>query len=411
MTTPQSSSVSRRGGARRIAGAAAVIALTVGGAVALAGPLADWKTTLPMLGEAPSADVADDTKFFRRPVVPTAALAPTLASLSDEMATLSEHGMQSVVSIAVRRNVEVGANPFQFGLRMPQQREQQGQGSGVIVDAEGLIMTNHHVVDSANEVIVSMADGSQYTAKVIGSDAATDIALVRLDEPPADLSPLELGDSDAVRPGQLTMAIGNPFGLSGSVSLGIVSATGRARMGITDYEDFIQTDTAINPGNSGGALIDVHGRLIGINTAIFSRSGGSQGIGFAVPSNMARHVMDQLIEHGEVTRGWLGVGIAEVPAKVAEALGIEDGAGVLISSVEPGGPAEQAGLRAGDVVLSLDGTHLDNVDTLRFRIAEMAPGTAPELEVARPDGRQRLDVALGERPSRDMLARQQSQRR
>ncbi len=394
----------------------AAIVLSGAGAAAVAGPFSAYKAEVAgaWTVEAPPADVGAATldeapvdEFSKGlfgsgnrdaspPEVPQ-VLAPTLINLSDELANLSARGMNSVVSISVERAMAAPPNPFGFSMRQGEQ-VQRGQGSGVIVDAQGLILTNHHVVQGADSVQVSMADGAQFAATVVGSDAATDVAVVRLDNPPDDLQALPFGDSDAVRPGQLTMAIGNPFGLAGSVSLGIVSAIGRDRMGITDYEDFIQTDTAINPGNSGGALIDMHGNLVGINTAIFSRSGGSQGIGFAVPSNMANRVMNQLIEHGTVTRGWLGVGIGEVPEKVAAALGIDANHGVLISSVDPNGPAARAGLRDGDVVLSIDGAPMDDVDALRYRVAEMAPGSRPNVDVVNGEGRTTLRVELGERP-------------
>lgn len=331
------------------------------------------------------------------PSVPS-ALAPGLAGLSNELADLSERGMESVVSIAVARTVPTRS----YGFGPSGESVQRGQGSGVVVSEDGYILTNNHVVDSATEVMVTTSNGEQLAASVVGTDPATDLAVVRLDAPPSGLRPLAFGDSDAVRPGQLALAIGNPFGLAGSVSLGIVSATGRDQMGITDYEDFIQTDTAINPGNSGGALIDMHGRLIGINTAIFSRSGGSQGIGFAVPANMAQRVMDALVTDGAVARGWLGVGIAELPVKVANAQGVDGG--VVVSSVDPRGPAGRAGLREGDIVLSIDGTPMDDVDRLRFRVADLGPGHPAQLRILRADGESTLVVPLGERPAPQALS-------
>ena len=353
------------------------------------------------LASATTGPVAVPPAILPRTQTPR-ALTPGLAALSDELADLTERGMSSVVAISIRRPAPQTMNPFGFGFgpTQPQGRFAQGQGSGVIVSDDGLILTNHHVVDSATEVRVALPDGTETTATVVGSDPATDVAVVRLDDAPAGLVPLPFGDSDEVRAGQLCMAIGNPFGLDGSASLGIVSATGRDRMGITDYEDFIQTDTAINPGNSGGALIDMHGNLIGINTAIFSRSGGSQGIGFAIPANMARHIMDQLIEDGSVSRGWLGVQIAPVPTKVAGTLQLGAGTGVYIAAVDPDGPAADGGLRDGDVVTSVDGIPMNDVDQLRYLVADLGPGHRARVDVARADGVTRLEVELGQRPTR-----------
>ncbi|MFT6397912.1 MAG: S1-C subfamily serine protease [Bradymonadia bacterium] len=313
------------------------------------------------------------------------ALAPSLLALSDELAGLTERAMSGVVSIQTQTARGGRFNPG------------GGEGSGVVVDREGHILTNHHVVQGASSVTVALSDGRTIEATVVGSDAATDIALVRLSELPSDLTPIEFGDSDSVRAGQLTMAIGNPFGLSGSASLGMVSATGRDRVGITDFENFIQTDAAINPGNSGGALIDMRGRLIGINTAILSRSGGSQGIGFAIPSNMAREVMAELLESGEVTRGWLGVRIGPLPPKLGESFGLAEG--VLVAGVDTGGPAALGGLRAGDVITAIDGVPTSDVDTLRYQVASLDPGHLASIHLSRESGPAEVQVMLGERPA------------
>ncbi|MCB9507644.1 MAG: trypsin-like peptidase domain-containing protein [Myxococcales bacterium] len=338
-----------------------------------------------------------------RPAAPaTSSTLVGLAGLSQELEQLTNTALESVVSISVWQPQQVGTEffvPFAVPTPRSQQRDARptAQGSGVVFSADGAILTNYHVVDHADRLRVTLTDGTSYAASVIGADQATDLALIRIDNPPEHLRAIELADSDEVRPGALCLAIGNPFGLSSSVSLGIVSATGRNRVGINDYEDFIQTDAAINPGNSGGALIDMSGALIGINSAIFSRSGGSQGIGFAIPSNMVTRVARELLANGRVARGWLGVGIDEVPDKLNEALGVPGG-GALIASVDPTSPAAAGGLAAGDVVVALDGVSIAGPDELRERVAELGPQHRARLEVARTDGRANVLVTLGERP-------------
>ena len=266
-------------------------------------------------------------------------------------------------------------------------RPSGGHGSGVIVDEAGVIITNHHVIQGANSLRVQLADGRTFDAELVGTDPATDVAVVRLVHEGDALFPaLELADTDP-RPGETVIAIGNPFGLDNSVSTGIVSATGRDRMGITDFEDFIQTDAAINPGNSGGALIDARGQLIGINTAIYSL-GGSQGIGFAIPTSLVRDVMDDLEEHGRVSRGWLGVSIRSIPGCRAGADG-----GAAVDYVDPASPAASSGLQAGDVVVSVDGQAVTDADGLRHAVARHAAGTG------------RLEVVRDGAPSRSPYAR------
>ena len=232
-------------------------------------------------------------------------------------------------------------------------RREHGLGSGVIVTKDGYILTNNHVVDDADEVKVTLQDGREFTAKVIGRDPKSDIAVVKIDA--KDLPVVPMADSDKVQVGDIVLAIGNPFGVGQTVTTGIVSATGRGNLGIEDYEDFIQTDAAINPGNSGGALVDVEGRLIGINTAIYSRTGGNQGIGFAIPSDLARNVMDSLISYGHVTRGYLGVMIQDVTPALAKEFKLKDNTGALVGDVVPKGPADKAGFKDGDVVLEFNG--------------------------------------------------------
>ncbi len=281
----------------------------------------------------------------------------------------------------------------------PEDRRQEGEGSGVIVNAEGYLLTNNHVVENASEVNVVLGDKREFRAKIVGTDPQTDIAVLKIDA--KGLPFLPMSDSSRVQVGDLAMAIGNPFGIGQTVTMGIIGATGRA-VGIGaegGYEDFIQTDAAINPGNSGGALINTRGELIGINTAIISRGGGNQGVGFAVPINLARNVMDQIIKTGKVTRSWLGVKIQEVTPTLARGFGMKESVGVAVVKVEPNTPAAGAGLSTGDVIIALNGQPIVNSNAFRLKIASSAPGTEVKLRVFR-DGRERdVNVKLGEMPS------------
>jgi len=308
----------------------------------------------------------------------------------------------AVVNISVRQQVPVHQNPLLqdpffrrfFGLpeqQMPRHREALSAGSGVIVDAgQGFVLTNSHVIDQADQILTTLQDGRQEPAEVVGIDPATDIALLRI--PPNGLQAAPLGDSDLLQVGDLVFAIGNPFGLGQTVTSGIVSALGRTGISRGGYEDFIQTDASINPGNSGGALVDSRGRLVGINTAILSRSGGNIGIGFAVPSNLARAVMEQLVAHGRVERGRIGVAIQDLTPELAEGFGLTGHSGALITAVEPGSPAEQGGLRRGDLVVALNGEAIRNAANLRTRVGLLRIGQSLRLTVIR-DGRQR-DIEL-----------------
>lgn len=287
-----------------------------------------------------------------------------------------------------------------------------GLGSGVIVAADGYILTNNHVVDGADEIIVTIGKGKhEYKATKVGNDPATDIAVLKIDA--NNLTPITFTDSSKIRVGDISIAIGNPFNLTQTVTMGIVSALGRsgiergmsaAAQDNTRYEDFIQTDASINPGNSGGALVDVEGRLIGINTAIFSLSGGNQGIGFAVPSNLARTVLESLIKSGKVSRGFLGVALQPLDEELAKQFKIESTDGALIAEVTAKSPAEKAGLQSGDVVTEIGGKKVEGTRELQFMIASMAPGTKAELKVLRDGKNQNIVVELGERPGSKGLA-------
>ena len=324
------------------------------------------------------------------------------------MAPLVERVTPGVANIAVRSRVELQASPLfddPFFRRFfdwpepPRQRDVLSAGSGVIVDAgRGYVLTNSHVVAAAQEIQVTLKDRRTYPARLIGSDPETDIALLKIDAP--DLSAVALGDSDRLEVGDVVIAIGNPFGLGQTVTSGIVSALGRGGLGIEGYEDFIQTDASINPGNSGGALVNSNGELVGINTAILGPTGGNIGIGFAVPVNMARTVMAQLIEHGEVRRGQLGVVIQDLTPDLAAAMDLDLRGGAVVTGVESGSAAEQAGLRQGDVIVEVNGLPIEDAADLRNLVGLMPLGAELEIGLYREDGRRSVTASVGEAASR-----------
>lgn len=270
---------------------------------------------------------------------------------------------------------------------------QQGQGSGFIINKEGYILTNNHVVGGADEIEVQLYDGRKLQAKLIGADEKSDVAVIKVTEP--DLPTLNLGSSKNLKIGQWVLAVGNPFGLSATLTVGVISATGRAGMGITDYEEFIQTDAAINPGNSGGPLLNIKGEVVGINTAIYSRSGGYMGIGFAIPIHMALKIKDQLIKYGEVRRGKIGAYIQELTPQVAKSLGLDNAEGVLIADVIPGSPAERGGVLAGDVVVDFNGEPVSSAASFRNRVSLTLPKSVVRLRVVRQGKSKSLKVKIG----------------
>jgi serine protease Do len=275
-------------------------------------------------------------------------------------------------------------------------KRQQSLGSGVIVSPDGYILTNYHVIEGADEIKVTLYDKSTYKGKVTGIDPKTDLAVVKIEA--TSLPAARWSDSDILQVGEFVLAFGNPYGLSHTVTMGIISAVGRANVGIADYEDFIQTDAAINPGNSGGPLVDARGELIGINTAIFSRSGGYQGIGFAVPSNMARSVFEQLAKEGKVIRGWIGVTIQDLSFELAESFGLKNANGALVSDILKGSPADKAGLRRGDVVISFDRKDIQNVSVLRNMVAQSRIGSDVEIKIMRNRNVRQFRVLIAELP-------------
>ena len=343
--------------------------------------------------------------------VGVSAPAPVVAApgLTDtNISDVAERVVDSVVNISTSRGTNDGPAAFDpffndpmspwYGVD-PGPRRQMSKGSGVIVTAGGRILTNAHVVKGADVIKVSLQDGSDHEAKLVGIDHKVDLAVLQLEGALPPLKPLPFGDSTRLRLGEVVLAIGDPFGVGKSVTMGIVSAKGRGGMGIEEYEDFIQTDAAINPGNSGGALVNLRGELVGINTAIASKSGGYAGIGFAIPTSMARPIMDMLVKDGRVVRGYLGVNIQTVTSAMAKEHKLGAARGAVVASVQPNSPAARAGLAEGDVITALDGTEVRNSDVLRNTIAMTRPGTVVELAVFdRGGGKKLLKAKLGELP-------------
>ena len=337
-----------------------------------------------------------------------------LTQLSDAQSEVAAAATPSVVNISTTRVIKSSEempldlfdDPFFrrfFGdefphPNVPKEHKEQSLGSGVIVSEDGYIITNNHVIEKAQEIKVLLSNKKDYKAKLIGADPKTDIAVIKIDV--KGLTALPWGDSNKLKVGEIVFAIGNPFGLNQTVTRGVISAVGRANVGIADYEDFIQTDAAINPGNSGGALVNVRGELIGINTAILSRTGGYQGIGFAVPSSMAKQVMDSLIRYKKVVRGWLGVSIQEVTSDLADEFGVKDLKGALVSSVMKGSPAEKTGIRQGDVILQYNGKLVEDTGHLRNMVSQTPIGTTVKVKLFRKKKEVEVEVVISELPNK-----------
>jgi Do/DeqQ family serine protease len=313
--------------------------------------------------------------------------------------------MPSVVNISTSKEIRTQRHPLLndpvfrrfFGEQLPDESQRATSlGSGVVVSANGFILTNHHVVDGADEIEVALPDGRKLLAKVVGNDPDTDLAVLRVD---ADHLPaISFGSSDALRVGDVVLAIGNPFRLGQTVTAGIVSALGRTGLGINTFENFIQTDAAINPGNSGGALIDGEGNLVGINTAIFSSSGGSLGIGFAIPESTAKMVLDQIVKTGSVTRGWIGVEVQEITPAVAESFKLGSTRGAIIAGVLRGGPADKAGIKPGDVLLEVEGKPVADPAAMLNIVAALVPGKSASVKVRRQGNEVHASITVGRRP-------------
>jgi serine protease Do len=360
-----------------------------------------WLVPSPAAAQSGSAAKVPDSKAM-------------LHALEDAFGSVADRVTPSVVNVSVKSKkapaVEGGLPPEgeqrfreffgpefyeRFFKRRAPREDARAAGSGVIVDARGYILTNAHVVESAVDIEVRLSDDRKFAATLVGSDPKTDLAVVKIEPGSIALHPAVLGDSDKLRIGQWAIAIGNPFGLDRTVTVGIISATGRTRVGVATYEAFIQTDASINPGNSGGPLLNIDGRVIGINTAIVS---SGQGIGFAIPINMAREVMTQLIAKGRVVRGWLGISIQDLTEELAAGFGVSAKSGVLVADVLKDSPAESAGMKAGDIIVELGGAPIKEVTDLQKRIAAIAPGRAAALTVLRDRKPTKLTVKIGEQP-------------
>jgi len=369
-----------------------IVGLIVAAAVVLLAPgLLDGSRPVVEVREAPR----------REAPIPTANTGP--ASYADAVAAAAP----SVVNIYSARATEAPRDAFfddplfrrffDERLAEPAPRRETSLGSGVIVSSKGYILTNNHVIEDADEIQALLADGRTAPATLVGSDPESDLAVLRigLDDLPA----ATMGDSESIRVGDVVLAIGNPFGVGQTVTQGIVSAKGRSELGLTTFENFIQTDAAINPGNSGGALINAEGEIVGINTAIYSQSGGSMGIGFAIPASLAQGVLESIIEDGRVIRGWIGVQVQDVSPRLAESFGMDSARGVLIAGVLRGGPADEAGLAPGDLVLEVGGEPVADVDELLGRVTDRAPGSTVTLAGLRDGEPQAWEVAVEERPT------------
>jgi serine protease Do len=291
-------------------------------------------------------------------------------------------------------------------LNIPKERREKSLGSGVIVSPEGYILTNNHVVDGATVVRVTLSDKREFQARIVGTDPKTDIAVLKIDA--TNLKPVILGDSSKVEVGDTALAIGDPFGVGQTVTKGIISATGRGNLGIEDYEDFIQTDAPINPGNSGGALINDRGELVGINTAIIGQSGGSQGIGFAVPVNLAHQVLDQILKNGKVARSYMGILPQDMTPEMAKAFGEKQPRGVVVGDVSPNSPAQEAGVQRGDIILDVNGEPVTDSNQLRMNISMMEPGTSIQLKLLRNGSAKDLSLKLAEMPTETAKAESHS---
>jgi Do/DeqQ family serine protease len=339
------------------------------------------------------------------PVVAQIAQAPSAASRADSFHEAVQRSSPAVVNIFTSKEIRAQRSPLLndplfrrfFGEQFGDETQRATNlGSGVIVSPAGYILTNHHVVETADEIEVALSDGKKLLAKVVGNDPETDLAVLRVN---ADQLPaITFGQSEQLRVGDVVLAIGNPFGFGQTVTSGIVSAIGRSGLHINTFENFIQTDAAINPGNSGGALVDVQGNLVGINTAIYSRTGGSMGIGFAIPVSTARMVMDQIIKSGSVTRGWIGVELQEITPAIAESFKLADTRGTIIAGVLRGGPADKAGVKPGDVLTAVNDAPVADPQALLNLVAALQPGSSARVKVRRQAQTLELAVTVGRRP-------------
>lgn len=366
----------------------------------------DWLSRRELLLVAPTPSLSQpaDGSSPQSTTASVSSASQTGAMLS--LRSAAEAAGPAVVNIYTAQQTRSQRSPFSedplfrrfFGERFGQQRRESTSslGSGVIVSTDGYILTNHHVVEAAEQIEVALADGRKAEARVIGADPDTDLAIVKigLDKLPA----IRFGSPQSAKVGDLVLAIGNPFGVGQTVTMGIISATGRNQLGINTFENFIQTDAAINPGNSGGALVDSQGALLGINTAIYSRSGGSLGIGFAIPADTARQVMDSLVATGQVTRGYIGVEPQDLTPEIAQAFKLPRQEGAVIAGVLRDGPADKAGIKTGDILVAVNGKTITNTAVMLNTVAQLTPGSQAKLTVIREGKETLLDVTVGKRP-------------
>jgi serine protease Do len=369
-----------------------------------------------MLGHILGSPLSGDLMTPGSVAAATSIVSPPPNPTSQPFVAIAKQAQSAVVNIASikkRSGKSPGPTPspffddpffrrffgeeFERRMPAPRQHQEHGLGSGVIVTPDGYIVTNNHVVEDMDELTVSLPDKRSFKAKLVGSDPKTDVAVIKIDA--SHLPVLSWGDASQLQVGEMVLAIGNPFGLSQTVTMGIISAVGRANVGIVDYEDFIQTDAAINPGNSGGALVNLKGELIGINTAIFSQSGGNMGIGFAIPSNMAKSVMQKLIKHGQVVRGWIGVSIQDLTPDLATQFGVPDSQGALVADVLEDSPASYAKLERGDIIIAYNDTEIREPSQLRGLVADTSPGTTITLRLIRDKKHKDFSVTVGQLPA------------
>ncbi|TAL30173.1 MAG: Do family serine endopeptidase [Spirochaetes bacterium] len=340
-----------------------------------------------------------------------------LKKFNDQIIEITKKAVPMVVNISALKEAphndvyeydNQGRQEKKFPFKPPV--EPRASGSGVIVDKRGYIITNYHVIKDTRAIKITLSDRREFPCSVMGTDPATDIAIIKIDGAvPADLPVIQLGDSDKLEVGEVVIAIGNPFGFTHTVTMGIVSATGRQSVGLADYENFIQTDAAINPGNSGGALINIDGNLVGINTAIFSKTGGYMGIGFAIPTSMIKEILSELITKGKVVRGWLGVFIQDVTKDMADSFKYKGEGGALVSDIMKGAPAEGSGIRKGDIITSVDGIKIRDINHLRRLIAGKKPGATVKLSVYRDAKDQAVNLTVGTLPDKTPVAESESQ--
>jgi Do/DeqQ family serine protease len=357
------------------------------------GPRSDAAGVVQLLVQGPSASS------------PTSGRAASATLGQSSYAQAARQAAPSVVSVLTQNRGQAGAGRGEPWFRRPFNEPESGMGSAVIVSADGYLLTNNHVVEGATQIEVALSDGKRSPAKVVGTDPESDLAVLKVQA--EGLPAITFGDNEALQVGDVVLAIGNPFNVGQTVTSGIVSALGRTGLGLNTFENFIQTDAAINPGNSGGALVDTQGHLLGINTAIYSRSGGSLGIGFAIPATTARQVMDGLIRDGLVTRGWIGVQPADLTPELAQRLQLQDDRGVLIQGVLQGGPASQAGVQPGDVVLQVAGRPVANTSQLLNAVAALKPTTIAALAIQRQGKAVEINVKVAQRPKARAQSREE----